>query len=738
MSLLYYYRAGKRGFEKAKDEKIKDIYPESEKFPWLNTLDEQKIDERVESLKIKDEHLKEDKKNKEYLALKKRREREQYIKDRNDEFRSSVNVKAENDSQKTQIDNKIKMFPIANKLRERIKDKWLDYTKYNDTEIIWIYANDKDFKRTYETYLNNEINTWQFFDIIDKKTTLRDTVEKNKKVEEKRMIREEEINLSKMRRVEQERIKESWARWEDYGVFEWPKDVFFWVKDMVTSFIGWVDELRKWSIKINEKAWLWIGNLIRPMIGKEPLTQKEFWIETTLSQDLLDIWEWWMTTAFTIVAPYFTLWINIAAQTKPWMQWLEILWEWLQMAWWFINENPWFKQFRNSLWWEWWKEWDPPTADQLRFDAFIWNLWLMWLLKSARYWKWKLIETFTKTKWKSSSEVKTITEEYAKSLEKQINIKWEGILKSRDTTLLKTQPQAVAWLSTLWEWLKWSKWFKDIQKAFEWWIKQTKETIKTELSKDTNKYKPSDTEVKIWENNVNPIKEWLTLLEKLWKWETDYDLLKIVDNLKKKFETKWLTRNEINDLAKLMSKHKETFDARWKAYKWSWVTSHENIRQLIKGYMRKWWDTSKIDSDLVTRLDKNMSNQIFWQEFTKGLVWKLKIEVDNIKKPWVKQKITNFIWQILNVGTLWFWKATLLEVWRFFNTKWANRMSMVDLEASITKSVKQYTKLVEKYNKYEQQIKKYETPKTSQEAAVKKQAERDIKTTEEELLNIFK
>jgi len=178
-----------------------------------------------------------------------------------------------------------------------------------------------------------------------------------------------------------------------------------------------------WLANIWQKKVLDVANLIREKIGKEPLTIEEatqawldptWWLQTTLSQDLLDIWQWSLSLWLTSYFPWTTLVLNSAAQTEGWEALLLPLTEAIAKGWEIINEVPWLKQFRESL----------PEEERVDFDAFTWQIALLWIWKSlkeikAKYNQSKQVKLTKEAEWLVKEFVKP-TKETTKTITKEI------------------------------------------------------------------------------------------------------------------------------------------------------------------------------------------------------------------------------------------------------------------------------------------------------------------------------
>ncbi len=105
------------------------------------------------------------------------------------------------------------------------------------------------------------------------------------------------------------------------------------------------------------------------------------WLQSTyttnLSQDLLNIGEWALDSAFTAIVPWVKAGMSAVWSTKPGEVIFWGLGQAISRGWGMINHIPWLKDFKASL----------PEQDQERFDAFIGNtigMMLLWTKGKSR------------------------------------------------------------------------------------------------------------------------------------------------------------------------------------------------------------------------------------------------------------------------------------------------------------------------------------------------------------------
>lgn len=145
------------------------------------------------------------------------------------------------------------------------------------------------------------------------------------------------------------------------GVLEkWGEKLAEWLKDTTLA-----KRIKDWAVKV-----FWEDE-VRAYQALSPQQKRAF--NTTLSQDVLNLWEWALQNAMTIWAPLastaFSMWAELPVAKGV----LQALWEGTQYVWSIINEIPWLADFKDSL----------PEEDQVRFDDFVGNVWI-WLLIWAK------------------------------------------------------------------------------------------------------------------------------------------------------------------------------------------------------------------------------------------------------------------------------------------------------------------------------------------------------------------
>ena len=392
-----------------------------------------------------------------------------------------------------------------------------------------------------------------------------------------------------------------------------------------------VGDIIEWSQALSWKFWAYIWNELRQLLWKEPLTEEQkkdlpFWWDTTVSEDILRIWQGSLTTWFVTIFPYATATINSLWETEAW----EKILEWLSKAigkWWeAINKIPWLKQFRESL----------PEEKREEFDEFTWQLATLWLTKLFSYGAWKA----------KLSRVRP-TEEIS-----------ANILKPTARTPLDFE-SATRWLQQ----------FGDL-KPFK--PKSFKELL-LEIDK---KQKADFPALEKWliesQKNIKPIKDvsvwqaldWLELILETQWWKSFEVLRNRVKELKNKHNAEWLELIELQELKSLHTEYNNLFTELWAEKTWmsvAWLKEiRKDIKNLIEQEAEKWWFNN------VKEINTKYSELADAKQFIKLQEWSLKSYLWRSGKQSFLQDFTNFVLE-LPIIKQWFTaptQAAITKLWK--------------------------------------------------------------------------
>lgn len=453
--------------------------------------------------------------------------------------------------------------------------------------------------------------------------------------------------------------------------------------------------------------------------AKEAISTEE-WMnkyKPTIQRALLKWMEAWLDAGFTIYAPYVKWWFSVGENT-PWISdLLEIAGVVMQWWWWLVNHITPLYFYRDTL---------QTDEEKQEFDSFVGTLWFMKLFQK-RWWRseWNVKETLLKeidpeTTIKEFQE--RITDAPADIKEWRINMKyWKPTQENlQETAWLITKPKtteenvmstrALGKLD-----LEWVKDYVDLDTRF---LEKNAEIQNAEdaiYELDTRKFKPEDTStVKIYEMEWDKyVDEWERSVIKEWDWEPekvkyttarsiDYvqpmiDLLKLfyewradksaaIELTEKKFNTEWLTKEEINELTKEISKEYDSYTKRWKP--------KETIEALdVEAIRKKWKYFARWDDDVLIELDREWSDNMNTQQMVKDLRDEIVRAKTTTAKKNLPQKLMSTLWELLSIT----WVKSLLYK-LIPNAVWEEKISPLTREKNLKKYIKKFESLNERLN----------------------------------------
>lgn len=367
----------------------------------------------------------------------------------------------------------------------------------------------------------------------------------------------------------------------------------------------------------------------------------------------LAIWEWALDTAFSITAPWIKTLLMWVWETNVWWALLNVAWEFLELWWSLINKLPLLRDRKENL----------SEEDQDRFDAFVWNTAAYLIAKwKAKKWELKLekslsprniIRNFDRLVEKTRNanitdimndvkwNIKSMVIDWKATPEKVNETAWK-IVKGRN---LKDQTKASNTLSKVdTEWVKtYSELSERVQKAMDDNMLKQSDIYK----QDTTTYKPEQTRSTVdvenaWRTTtktLSPVEDAINLLKEMYEWDPIQEAW--LENLIKKFNEEWLTREEINNLSKAISNKSNSYNAKNELKRTKSAQDVERIRQAVKDFARQW-------SEELKNLDKDYSDMAN----TKTLVDNMADEVlkakENLANKNILQKVWWLAWEILD------------------------------------------------------------------------------------------
>lgn len=427
----------------------------------------------------------------------------------------------------------------------------------------------------------------------------------------------------------------------------------------------------------------------------------------------LAIWEWALDTAFSITAPWIKTLLMWVWETNVWWALLNVAWEFLELWWSLINKLPLLRDRKENL----------SEEDQDRFDAFVWNT-AAYLIAKWKAKKWEL-------KLENSLSPRNIIRNFDRLVEKTRNanimdimndVKWN--IKSMVIDW-KATPEKVN--ETAWKIIKWEnigdqvKATETLTKVDTKWVKtyaELSERIQTAmndvLAKEEALYKNDPTKltpeythnnVKVWWETitVKPVENAINLLKDMYEWN-DVKIAELEQTLKK-FETKWLTRWEINKLAQEISKEANNYTTKNQLKNTKSAKDIEDIRSSVKEVARKWneelekldseWSAMKNTKTLVDKAenevlkakqnlaDKNLLEKLWWYAG------------DLLKKWWVKALLWKVFKKYISEDTLtWVEREKALSSYLDKFDRLTKRLWTAQTEAELKAAAEQFNELL--------------------------------------------
>jgi len=364
---------------------------------------------------------------------------------------------------------------------------------------------------------------------------------------------------------------------------EWAKTLAKWGLSFVTNTIDSAEQTFEWLLNIWNKAISQpLANKIRPLLGKEPLTEEQFiqaWAaDTVIQEDLLDIGQWSLMLWLTGVFPVATYAFNTAWETIEGEKVLNSIWNAMVIWGEFINKMPGLSDFRDSL----------PEHRQADFDAFIWQWVTLWTFKA-----WSKLNEI-KREWINTNRAAesaaeniirpTRTEALEKAwLESSETAAVRGLI---DTVTKVEQPakqfKAVSDLTTTVTKEKQSAWT-----PLKKWLDDSQTQLNKVEANQPLKWKTQDSSIQSALDQLVDVFDGVTS-------KSMKEQQARIRELKNKHETEWLTLTELQEVKNLhTSSHNlftEKWDIKWKTFNAKdarWLRN--DIKILIEERATKWW-----------------------------------------------------------------------------------------------------------------------------------------------------
>ena len=599
----------------------------------------------------------------------KRKLKEKYeIKRKQDRFEANTELEEKSLTSKDPVTSQTyksiwRNWEVAESIRDYVTAWWKSEADdwkgvWNDDKwVIWLYIS----KNPEQSWAINEyINwNWEQYDFIQQMHW--DRTPESKSVQEKE-AREKELNSYNIQDI----INWSTWTWVDYATMPYR---------LVNWPILWISE---WTFNVARRIWNNIWDIWRIVKGDKSLAEK-------FNQILLweVIWDsiWW------------GIWDFFAWGIEWSFKWLTT-WEQRQAL---SNEVSWFIQnlMESDLWQDtlnWWnnlsEEQQQEAKDYLSYMDWYLNLiWLKWwkaakpaLEKWLNKVAWSLEDVGSDIGWAVKKyQVQNATKNLAENTAKANELAWRIVQWD-----IKAQWEAVNALKEIDT--KWVKTYKDLWDRIWTKKKEIAKAVDEELAKDNTLYDGKTTRrvdmpdwsyQNLWQTPVHDaIKDLRELYSKLWDQE---ELLKL-KYWEDKLNNEWLTKLEINNLAKQHGSEfsKKAFTEAWEP-KWNdvWV-KYETNRKAIKEYVR-----DLMPDDTTRNLDKMYHDLTDTEYYVKKMSEKVNTLTQKIKNRNLIEKFWAGLGDVINMVT-WGWIKSFVTKFLPSNV-WNKINNSLDMQRELPK-----------------------------------------------------
>jgi len=599
----------------------------------------------------------------------KRKLKEKYeIKRKQDRFEANTELEEKSLTSKDPVTSQTyksiwRNWEVAESIRDYVTAWWKSEADdwkgvWNDDKwVIWLYIS----KNPEQSWAINEyINwNWEQYDFIQQMHW--DRTPESKSVQEKE-AREKELNSYNIQDI----INWSTWTWVDYATMPYR---------LLTWPILWISE---WSLNAARRIWNNIWDIWRIVKSDKSLAEK-------FNQILLweVIWDsiWW------------GIWDFLAWGIEWSFKWFTT-WEQRQAL---SNEVSWFIQNlmesdlgQDTL--NWWnnlsEEQQQEAKDYLSYMDWYLNLiWLKWwkaakpaLEKWLNKVAWSLEDVGSDIGWAIKNyQVQNATKNLAENTAKANELAWRIVQWD-----IKAQWEAVNALKEIDT--KWVKTYKDLWDRIWTKKKEIAEAVDKELAKDNTLYDGKTTRrvdmpdwsyQNLWQTPVHDaIKDLRELYSKLWDQE---ELLKL-KYWEDKLNNEWLTKLEINNLAKQHGSEfsKKAFTEAWEP-KWNdvWV-KYETNRKAIKEYVR-----DLMPDDTTRNLDKMYHDLTDTEYYVKKMSEKVNTLTQKIKNRNLIEKFWAGLGDVINMVT-WGWIKSFVTKFLPSNV-WNKINNSLDMQRELPK-----------------------------------------------------
>lgn len=486
-----------------------------------------------------------------------------------------------------------------------------------------------------------------------------------------------------------------WKWWDDFKwsfskAWQWLRTLYNLKKDSEEKAMwnGWYnegalydyvwDKYWKWTTQLTDDEWKDVERDLR----LNPNLLDKYMSQSNAVKDSI----MWLTVSALNATPWgllFNAWVTWLAATEPWEEVFGMLWQWAETLGYYANKFPWLKQYRDAL---------PTEEDKRERDQFVWQeiiaLITRWAIKSYKeikkmanewwtwWWGW-----FWWWLWERFQESRR-----AKNQEKLQDTAWK-ITKSKTIEETEGASNALKDVDT-----EWVETYEDLQDRLRKRWEEIELAEDAEYSKDTRKYKPEDTRTtKTYERDgysttkeLRPVEEWIELLRDFYEW--NQEKMANLELLEKKFYNEWLSKWDINGIARAIAQEYDTYKARWQQKTTIAAKNVEDIRRAVKDFAREW-------NDRLVELDKAWSDNMN----TRAMIKDIQDEIVKFKSNLVNKNIfQKFAWKVWDLVSFLWWRDFLLKM--FPKMAWDTTFNAITREKQLSSMLKKFRNLNKKIN----------------------------------------
>jgi len=368
------------------------------------------------------------------------------------------------------------------------------------------------------------------------------------------------------------------------------------------------------------------------------------------------------------------------AATWPWEKAFWYLWEKAETIWYYANKFPWLKQYRDEL---------ATEEDKRERDQFVWQeiiaLITRWTIKwykgikkmsNDSSWGWGLFQKFQESRREKLNQ---------KLQDTGGKIAWTKTVKERETATRALQDADI----------EWSKDYTELSERLKSRGKEIEAQEDIEYAKNERKWKPEETRSmkdfeKDWYKSsvlLKPIEDWIELLKDLYEWNPEKTAQ--LDLIEQKFKNEWLTKGEMNNIARAIVDEYDTYKKRWEPKPSMAAKDVEWIRRAIKEFARE-------GNDKLVELDKKWSDNLNTRQMISDIQDKIVNFTSNQRYKNVFQKLT---WAAADIIVYLWWREVLQKLWLVSKEiSWPNEYTPILRQSDLKKLTNKFTKLDKKLN----------------------------------------